>query len=73
MKSTDKLNYTFLVIILIVAINYLLLPIFDINIAGFPRSPSPCSNNLHTAMDFLVLAYPPCKSNRINKKRVNQL
>ncbi|PGZ48648.1 hypothetical protein A6E21_00950 [Bacillus cereus] len=38
MKSTDKLNYTFLVIILIVAINYLLLPIFDINIAGFlPR------------------------------------
>ncbi|AIY75366.1 hypothetical protein CN324_06260 [Bacillus anthracis] len=38
MKSTDKLNYTFLVIILIVAIHYLLLPIFDINIAGFlPR------------------------------------
>ncbi|OTY67631.1 hypothetical protein BK749_28545 [Bacillus thuringiensis serovar vazensis] len=35
MKSTDKLNYTFLVIILIVTINYLLLPIFDINIAGF--------------------------------------
>ncbi|HDR7796727.1 hypothetical protein P5757_03760 [Bacillus tropicus] len=34
----DKLNYTFLVIILIVAINYLLLPIFDMNIAGFlPR------------------------------------
>ncbi|MFJ8240839.1 hypothetical protein [Bacillus tropicus] len=38
MKSTDKLNYTFLVIILIVAINYLLLPIFDMNMAGFlPR------------------------------------
>ncbi|WP_433770649.1 hypothetical protein [Bacillus wiedmannii] len=38
MKSTDKLNYTFLVIILIIIINYLLLPIFNINTAGFlPR------------------------------------
>ncbi|MGE6538497.1 hypothetical protein [Bacillus luti] len=38
MKSTNKLNYTFLVIILIIVVNYLLLPIFDINIAGFfPR------------------------------------
>ncbi|MDM5189854.1 hypothetical protein QUF99_21780 [Bacillus sp. DX4.1] len=31
MKSYSKLNYTFLVIILIIAINYLLLPIFNIN------------------------------------------
>ncbi|MEI3890432.1 MULTISPECIES: hypothetical protein [Bacillus] len=32
------INSTILVIILIVAINYLLLPIFDMNIAGFlPR------------------------------------
>ncbi|PGD08652.1 hypothetical protein COM34_13350 [Bacillus wiedmannii] len=38
MKSTNKLNYTFLVIILIIAINYLLLPIFNINTFGFfPR------------------------------------
>ena len=69
MKSTDKLNYTFLVIILIVAINYLLLPIFDINIAGFfPRLVHVVTT--HTAMDFLVLAYPPCKSNRIKVKSV---
>ncbi|HDR7791883.1 TPA: hypothetical protein QCY19_000405 [Bacillus luti] len=34
MKSNSKLNYTFLVIILIILINYLLLPIFDINAAG---------------------------------------
>ncbi|AYF08162.1 MULTISPECIES: hypothetical protein [Bacillus] len=34
MKSHSKLNYTFLVIILIILINYLLLPIFDINVAG---------------------------------------
>ncbi|MBO1579034.1 hypothetical protein [Bacillus sp. XF8] len=32
MKNHSKLNYTFLVIILIIAINYLLLPIFNINI-----------------------------------------
>ncbi|PES95747.1 hypothetical protein CN491_12815 [Bacillus cereus] len=35
MKSTNKLNYTFLIIILIIVINYVLLPIFDINVAGF--------------------------------------
>ncbi|MGN5649848.1 hypothetical protein [Bacillus sp. Brlt_9] len=34
MKSHSKLNYTFLIIILIILINYLLLPIFDINVAG---------------------------------------
>ncbi|PGK47186.1 hypothetical protein CN907_02280 [Bacillus anthracis] len=34
MKSNSKLNYTFLVIILIILINYLLLPIFHINAAG---------------------------------------
>lgn len=35
MRSTNKLNYTFLVIIVI---NYLLLPIFNINKFGFfPR------------------------------------
>ncbi|MDP7990076.1 hypothetical protein Q9B79_09810 [Bacillus sp. MHSD_36] len=34
MKSNSNLNYTFLVIILIILINYLLLPIFDINVAG---------------------------------------
>ncbi|MDW3035264.1 MULTISPECIES: hypothetical protein [Bacillus cereus group] len=33
MKSNSNLNYTFLVIILIILINYLLLPIFDINVA----------------------------------------
>ncbi|EJS72502.1 hypothetical protein [Bacillus cereus] len=38
MKSNSKLNYTFLIIILIILINYLLLPIFNINTAGlFPR------------------------------------
>ncbi|MBJ8052092.1 hypothetical protein JDS87_08665 [Bacillus cereus] len=38
MKSNSKLNYTFLVIILVILINYLLLPIFDINVAGLlPR------------------------------------
>ncbi|MDH4420318.1 hypothetical protein CN931_04075 [Bacillus sp. AFS054943] len=34
MKSNRKLNYIFLIIILIILINYLLLPIFDINAAG---------------------------------------
>lgn len=34
MKNHSKLNQTFLVIILIIAINYLLLPIFNINSAG---------------------------------------
>ncbi|WP_342719797.1 hypothetical protein AAG068_20800 [Bacillus paramycoides] len=34
MKSNSNLNYTFLVIILIILINYLLLSIFDINVAG---------------------------------------
>ncbi|MBH0348967.1 MULTISPECIES: hypothetical protein [Bacillus] len=34
MKSNSNLNYTFLIIILIILINYLLLPIFDINVAG---------------------------------------
>ncbi|EEL49409.1 hypothetical protein bcere0022_32960 [Bacillus cereus Rock3-44] len=34
MKNYSKLNQTFLVIILIIAINYLLLPIFNINSAG---------------------------------------
>ncbi|MED0872028.1 hypothetical protein [Bacillus mobilis] len=34
MKSNSKLNYTFLVIILIILINYLLLPIFNMNVAG---------------------------------------
>ncbi|WP_263703292.1 hypothetical protein [Bacillus thuringiensis] len=34
MESNSNLNYTFLVIILIILINYLLLPIFDINVAG---------------------------------------
>ncbi|MGH0923665.1 hypothetical protein [Bacillus pacificus] len=34
MKLNSNLNYTFLVIILIILINYLLLPIFDINVAG---------------------------------------
>ncbi|HHK5532002.1 UNVERIFIED_ORG: hypothetical protein EDC93_101554 [Bacillus cereus] len=38
MKSHSKLNYTFLIIILIILINYLLLPIFNINVAGIlPR------------------------------------
>ncbi|EJR66226.1 hypothetical protein [Bacillus toyonensis] len=38
MKSNSKLNYTFLIIILILLINYLLLPIFNINTAGLlPR------------------------------------
>ncbi|WP_088292630.1 hypothetical protein [Bacillus mycoides] len=38
MKSNSKLNYTFLIIILVLLINYLLLPIFDINVAGLlPR------------------------------------
>ncbi|MGE7881031.1 hypothetical protein [Bacillus sp. NPDC094077] len=38
MKSNSKLNYTFLIIILIILINYLLLPIFNINTAGLlPR------------------------------------
>ncbi|TPV44113.1 hypothetical protein [Bacillus dicomae] len=34
MKSNSKLNYTFLIIILIILINYLLLPIFNINVVG---------------------------------------
>ncbi|HDR7387310.1 hypothetical protein [Bacillus toyonensis] len=38
MKSNSKLNSTFLIIILILLINYLLLPIFNINTAGLlPR------------------------------------
>ncbi|HDX9609495.1 hypothetical protein NLU03_03875 [Bacillus toyonensis] len=38
MKSNSKLNYTFLIIIFILLINYLLLPIFNINTAGLlPR------------------------------------
>ncbi|MBE7102020.1 hypothetical protein FT637_02920 [Bacillus cereus] len=38
MKSNSKLNYTFLIIILIILINYLLLPIFSINATGLlPR------------------------------------
>ncbi|HDR7324307.1 hypothetical protein OCF65_00555 [Bacillus toyonensis] len=38
MKSNSKLNYIFLIIILILLINYLLLPIFNINTAGLlPR------------------------------------
>ncbi|PGE70608.1 hypothetical protein [Bacillus toyonensis] len=38
MKYNSKLNYIFLIIILILLINYLLLPIFNINTAGLlPR------------------------------------
>ncbi|HHY2672651.1 MULTISPECIES: hypothetical protein [Bacillus cereus group] len=38
MKSNSKLNYIFLITILILLINYLLLPIFNINTAGLlPR------------------------------------
>ncbi|PGC70748.1 hypothetical protein COM21_02770 [Bacillus toyonensis] len=38
MKSNSKLNSTFLIIILTLLINYLLLPIFNINTAGLlPR------------------------------------
>ncbi|AFQ19132.1 hypothetical protein P4493_14005 [Bacillus thuringiensis] len=34
----DEINYMFLVVILIIAINYLLLPIFNMNTLGlFPR------------------------------------
>ncbi|MBJ7945584.1 MULTISPECIES: hypothetical protein [Bacillus cereus group] len=38
MKSNSKPNYIFLIIILILLINYLLLPIFNINTAALlPR------------------------------------
>ncbi|PHC42778.1 hypothetical protein COF09_14515 [Bacillus toyonensis] len=38
MKSNSKLNYIFLITILILLINYLLLPIFNINTTGLlPR------------------------------------
>ncbi|MBJ8102598.1 MULTISPECIES: hypothetical protein [Bacillus cereus group] len=38
MKPNNKLNYTFVIIILIILINYLLLPMFNINVAGLlPR------------------------------------
>ncbi|WP_439874057.1 hypothetical protein ACSLGG_20615 [Bacillus mycoides] len=38
MKPNSKLNYTFAIIILIILINYLLLPMFNINVAGLlPR------------------------------------
>ncbi|MGG5738856.1 MULTISPECIES: hypothetical protein [Bacillus] len=38
MKPNSKLNYTFVIIILIILINYLLLPMFNINVAGLlPR------------------------------------
>ncbi len=38
-KNHSKLNYTFLVIILIIAINYLLLPVFNINVNTFALLP----------------------------------
>ncbi|RFT68940.1 hypothetical protein D0U04_01800 [Bacillus clarus] len=34
MQSHKKLNYTFLIIIVIISINYLLLPFFNINSFG---------------------------------------
>ncbi|HGE5778500.1 MULTISPECIES: hypothetical protein [Bacillus] len=38
MNNHNKLNYIFLVIILVIAISYLLLPIFNINTFAFlPR------------------------------------
>ncbi|WP_459499556.1 hypothetical protein [Bacillus sp. C1] len=39
MNNNSKLNYTFLVIIFIIAINYLLLPIFNINVNTFTLLP----------------------------------
>ncbi|MDR2992969.1 hypothetical protein ACQKN7_10925 [Bacillus cereus] len=48
MKSTNKLNYTFLVVILIIVINYLLLPIFNMNTFGF------FSRLVHVATTYIL-------------------
>ena len=48
----DEINYMFLVVILIIAINYLLLPIFNMNTLVIPSS-STYSNNVYTSIVFL--------------------
>ncbi|MFJ8527778.1 hypothetical protein [Bacillus sp. NPDC094106] len=48
MKSHNKLNYTFLVIILIIAINYLILPIFNINSAAL------LPHTVHVATTYIL-------------------
>ncbi|PFI31864.1 hypothetical protein COK07_13155 [Bacillus thuringiensis] len=67
MKEADygEINYMFLVVILIIIINYLLLPIFNMNTFEFFSRLI-----LYTAMIFLVLAYTPCKNKRIKIKSV---
>ncbi|HEK9102417.1 hypothetical protein KFD70_16425 [Bacillus pfraonensis] len=50
MKKHRNLNYTFLVIILIIAINYLLLPVFNINVNTFTLLP----HLVHVATTYIL-------------------
>ena len=65
MKQHNKLNYVFIIIIVILAINYLLLPLFNINIyaLGIFSHSIRFATTYVLPWVFSILAYPPCESN----------